>query len=81
MTDTERDTIKKYLTINAVLDQCLLSGLEESNIDSTEPLRIVSINNVPLKNEIKGICTIGFIKKQVERKQQLEDQLKKLIEV
>ncbi len=80
MTQQEKDTLKAYLTINALLDRCLLSGIEETNIDATEPLRLVSINNVELNNEVKGICTIGFIKGQVQRKNQLEEQVRKMVE-
>lgn len=79
MSQAEIDAIKKYLTVSEVIDRCLLSGLEESNIEATEPIRIVSINNVQLKNEVSGICTIGFIKAQVDRKKQLADQLQKFI--
>lgn len=73
------ETIKKYLSTSEVIDRCLLSGLEESNIDATEPIRIVSVNNVPLKNEVLGICTVGFIKSQLDRKKQLAQQLENLI--
>lgn len=80
MNNLLNDTIKKYLTASEVIDRCLLTGLMDSSIEASEPIRIVSINNVPLKNEVSGICTIGFIKSQLDRKHQLADQLQKLLQ-
>lgn len=72
---TLNETLKAYLTVNEVIDRCLLSGLTDATIVPTEEVRMVSINNVSLKNESLGMCTIGFIKSQLERKAQLAQRL------
>ena len=79
MTTELRETIKNYLTVSEVIDRCVLSGIEETNIQPTEPIRIVSINNVPLKNDIIGIATIGFVKSQIDRKHQLAQRLTEML--
>ncbi|MFZ2905302.1 MAG: hypothetical protein WAZ98_03765 [Cyclobacteriaceae bacterium] len=80
MTDSEKETIKKFLTISALIDNCLLSGLQEINTQATDPIRLVSINNIPLENNGKGLCTISFIKGQMDRKKQLFEQLERMVQ-
>ena len=76
---TLAETIKAYLTVNEVIDRCLLSGLSDASITPTEEVRMVSVNNVSLKNETLGMCTVGFIKSQLERKAQLAARIEDFI--
>lgn len=76
---TLAETIKAYLTVNEVIDRCLLSGLTDASITPTEEVRMVSVNNVSLKNETLGMCTVGFIKSQLERKAQLSQRIEDFI--
>lgn len=76
---TLAETIKAYLTVNEVIDRCLLSGLTDASITPTEEVRMVSVNNVSLKNETLGMCTVGFIKSQLDRKAQLAQRLEQHI--
>jgi len=76
---TRNETLKAYLTVSEVIDRCILSGLESANLPQTEPIRVVSVNGLALPNETIGMCTIGFIKSQVERKKQLAQQLENIL--
>lgn len=67
------ETIKNLLTVDAVIDRCLLQGLPDAPLNPTEPVHIVTINGTELSGNEKGICTIGFIKSQLQRKRQLID--------
>lgn len=73
------ETLKAYLTVSEVLDRCLLNGLQDAPLIPTEEVRMVSINNVSLKNETLGLCTVGFLKAQLDRKKQLADLLERFL--
>lgn len=80
MSEAEKETVKKFLTISTLIDNCLIGGLEEVKNELTDPIRVVSINNIPLQNNGQGLCTVGFIKGQMDRKKQLFEQLQRMVQ-